>query len=105
MSLSAEGLTVLEKWEAFMEVPSGVHALLYNVYALKRLLTHGRLVMRTLPANFVEKFAKRQGFDFLQSRYFNALGNVHLEADANKAFTQTRLLKYIIKAMTAVIKR
>ncbi len=85
-----------------MEVGDGVHALLYNVYALKRLLTHRKLVMRSLPSHYTEAFVKKQGFAFLRTRYLAVL----LEKGAGDApsYTQLRLLKYLAKAMSVVLK-
>ena len=85
-----------------MEAGKGVHTLIYNVYAMKRILTHKQLVVKTLPGNYVQLFIRKKGFDFLQKLYFSTLASI---TTAENSHSQLRLFKYLTKAMIVVLKR
>ncbi len=85
-----------------MESQKGVHSLLYNVYAIKRLLTHKQLVVKSLSSNYAESFVEKQGFAFLQKEYFKTLDRIMA---ASSSCTQVRLFKYLTKAMSVLVKR
>jgi len=88
---------IIDTWDKLMSPKKDLHALLWNIHAMKRLILEKQF-SEALTENYMQTCLKKGVFIYLTSKYKKLVLRLK-----KKSYTNARLVKYILKILCTAI--